>query len=142
MKIYKGTYSNGRRLVTVDGSPLAARDSGEVFPHIDFAWGEDSEGAERLAISILADCLDEDEAAAFAPMFATRIVARLKPAWEFTSKDAEDVCNHEAGIGGAVQNAVLERTAFAQPARPIRVPTSLPRLLENPNYRLDENAAT
>jgi hypothetical protein len=90
MKTYKGTRRANQSAVTVDGEPLKMRRPSYDTRNISFTWGEESAGAERLALSILADCLHDHHALFFAHEFMEDVVSKLDPEWELTSDDIED----------------------------------------------------
>ncbi len=65
MKTYRGRIigPQKKRIVTVDGQPLAPRlDLVNLSPR-GFAWGDAGPGSAQLALAILADHLADDEEA-------------------------------------------------------------------------------
>ncbi len=138
MKVYKGTRGNNQCTVTIDGNPLAMKRRPDESETIPFTWGEHSDGAERLALSLLADCLDDDHAIVMAQEFMREVVSKLAADWEITSDDVEQWRDYTCAVGYAAQNAVWTPGGSGRPPQTIETPAHLPRLLINPNYRFGE----
>lgn len=106
--------------MTVDGKVLQSE------PHFEFAWGEhlsaqEPSSAERLATCLIADSLGDEKAHLLSSSgrsrdFAHHIVANLEEEWEITSTDIEEWQAYACGTGNSVE--------------------SRPRIVANPNYRL------
>src|SRR5258706_3946618 len=138
MKIYQGRCSSGARTVTVDGHALKMRRHTNDMRVSRFAWGERSVGAERLAYSILSDCLDEGYAVLLAIAFMNDVVSKLDVEWEITFDDIEAWRAFRYELGYAIQTAARPSRGF-DPAKPVQIPPDWPRLVGNPNYRIAEN---
>ncbi|HEV2208582.1 MAG TPA: DUF6166 domain-containing protein [Verrucomicrobiae bacterium] len=137
-KVYRGTRRNGQALVTVDNHPL------EVSKHvsdnriIQFDWGNEGAGAERLARSILSDCLGAAHSSLLARQFVESVVSKLKSEWEILSKDVEDWSSFTCHVEASALRAAWSpgTAASAVPPTTLNMPDDLPQLIRNPNYRL------
>src|SRR5213593_223404 len=138
MKIYHGRCSAGTRSVTVDGQPLKMKRHPHDVRIAPFAWGEPSVGAERVAYSMLADCLGEGYSVMLAVAFMNDVICNLDAEWEITADDIEAWREFRSQIGYPVQTAARAIRGFA-PAEPAQIPSDWPRLVGNPNYRINEN---
>src|SRR5262245_2697210 len=132
MKTYKGTRSGSVSCVTVDGKQLpmfwyAGKQNGSR----EFAWGEASDGAELLALSIITDALGQDHAEFLSAQFREGVVEKLHADWEITDQDVKDYSDYVCAIEAA-----------AHPNKPgrIHLPPA-PRIVIDPNYRLGNKTA-
>src|ERR1041385_89746 len=135
MKLYHGRYSAGARVVTVDGQALKMRRHAHDTRVSPFAWGEHAVGAERLAYSILADCIGDGFAVWLAVPFMNDVVSKLDAEWEITSEDIEAWHAFRHQLGYSFQAAARSpRELEANEPAPIR--PDWPLLVGNPNYRI------
>lgn len=135
MKTYRGTRSNNRNVVTVDGQQLPAWRHPDQPDIVQFAWGGQSVGAERLARSILADCLDETHALMLAQELMENVISKLNADWEITSDDVEQWRDYTCAMRAAIDDAEWTPAGSGRPPRPVEVSADLPRLLIDPNFR-------
>ena len=140
MKLYHGRCSAGTRSVTLDDHPLKMRRHAHDTRVSAFAWGEQSVGAERLAYSILADCIGEGFAVWLAVPFMNDVVCKLDAEWEITSDDIEAWHAFRHQLGYSFQAAARPRGLDS--AEPPPIPADWPRLVGNPNYRIGTSQPT
>lgn len=90
MKTYTGDRTIDGVDVRVDGQPLPDRVDIHKFSSNGFEWTYEGEGPQQLALSLLADHLDDDQAALkLAEPFMMSVVANLANEWTITSDDIE-----------------------------------------------------
>lgn len=106
-----------------------------------FAWGEPSVGAERLAYSMLADCIGEGIAVWLAIPFMNDVVGKLDAEWEITSDDIEAWHAFRHQLGYSFQAAARPPRPL-DPTEPPQIPADWPRLVGNPNYRIGRTQPT
>ena len=135
MKTYKGMRSTDRSIVTVDGQQLPMKRRSDEPATIRFAWGERSDGAQQLALSLLADCLDEDQATilALAQAFMDEVISELPAEWEITSDKIEQWRNYACEVAYGVENDKWTPVDAGQPLEMNEMPAYLPRLLIDRN---------
>ena len=125
--------------MTVDGQPLKMKRHPHDTRASPFAWGETSVGAERLAYSILADCLGDGFATLLSVALMNDVVRRLDPEWEITSDDIEawQAFRHDLGYTFQAAAQAPRRVGVLDPVgEPIQVSRDWPRLVDDPNYRV------
>ena len=103
---------------------------------VAFSWGGDYQGADRLALSLLAQCVDPDTAFVHLQDFVKQVIGRLGPKWEMTSEDIREFCEYKDRIGVAVQTA---RWSAAETGLVRKIPLNEvlpPKIIADPNYRI------
>ena len=137
MTVYRGVSSEGQIDVTADGRPLPMKSlSSDTRGSVPFSWGDDFQGADRLALSLLADCVDPDSAIGHLQDFVKQVIGKLGVKWEMTSEDIREFCEYKDRIGLAVQTA---RWSTAETGVVRKIPLSEvlpPRIIADPNYRI------
>jgi len=137
MKIYKGNTIGPEKQVTVDGSPLPLRNHPRHDDELpEFWWGDESSGSRNLAYSILSDAVNEDRALLLTDDFLRGVVAKFASnQWELKEEDISEFSRYL----GAVLHEASQPWQDAG-SGPVRASTSpaLPRILQNPNYRIRE----
>ena len=144
MKIYRGSCSAGRKVVTVDGNPLRMKRHPHDLRVAPFAWGERCVGAERLAFSMLADCLNDGYAVMLSVALMNDVISKLEAEWEITSDDIETWRAFRYEIGYSIQAAAWVARGLepgGPAAEPLSIPPEWPRVVGNPNYRVSGNQA-
>jgi hypothetical protein len=125
MKIYRGKSNGGRRIVTVNGKPLAPRYASNDRRNVPFDWGIESPGTRHLAEALLADCAGARTPRFLAHEFASQVVSKLPLSWEFRADEIEKWLRLRATVGRsaqqAAQRAIWGHSAFAE-AAPSPVP--------------------
>jgi hypothetical protein len=117
MKMYKFVESD---VVTVDGQPLPPkRLSRQPSTYVS---------PDRLALSILFDCVGDDAAMLLSHEFQTEILDHCQPGEEITSDGIEEWVNFKCQIGASIQAAIWSKHGEELPitAGP---PLRMPRLL-------------
>ena len=98
-------YSGSRTIdgikVLAEGRPLDARYDLEKFSSGGFEWTYEGAGPKQLALALLADYLNDDEAAIrLCDPFMRRIVSNLENDWELTGADIDEALEQiESGVG-------------------------------------------
>ena len=91
MKVYEGGRSLAGAVVTVDGKPLAPRCDLKKLSRAGFEWTYEGAGPAQLALALLADHLDDDQAALqHHEAFMRAVIADLDNAWRLTSADIDE----------------------------------------------------
>jgi hypothetical protein len=140
MKTYKGYCSRADTKVTVDSKPLSMKCFRTDTRNIPYVWGEQGQaGAVRLALSLIADAIDDKHAIHLAHKFASDVVSKLAPVWEITSDDIQDYSDFICAVGYAAQSDDWA-TASSDPSIVYLGRLSAPRILADPNYRLVRSA--
>ena len=128
--------------MTADGRPLPMKSlSTDARGPVPFSWGDNYEGADRLALSLLADCVDPEAAIMHLREFAKQVIARLGAKWEMTSEDIKGFCEYKTRINMAVQSA---RWSTAETGLVKKTPLREvlpPSIIADPNYRLKKTKA-
>jgi hypothetical protein len=93
MKTYTGRRRFSATKVTVDGRPLRFRRDLRSHSPAEFEWGYGGHGPAQLALAILADHLDDDQAALnFYQRFKWNVVAEFPHnSWTLTSDEIDQV---------------------------------------------------
>jgi hypothetical protein len=88
MKTYKGLRGGHLVQVTVDGRPLSPRQDLWNHSPTGFEWGYGGSGPAQLALAILADLLEDDEAAIELHQdFKSVVISSLpQPGWTLTEE--------------------------------------------------------
>jgi len=129
MKIYRLIESGGRTTCTVDGQPLTTKRR---------SYEGEAPVPDRLGLSILCDAIGDSGAMLLAQDFNEQILKKLLPLAEMTSEDIEQWCNYHCELQYAVQTAAWKPAGGQGPER-ISTISKWPRLLLDPNYRLNPN---
>src|SRR5262245_24891804 len=134
MTVYQGTCSDGKADVTANGKPLAARSlPTDPRQNVPYSWGKNFNGADRLALSLLEDCVDKEAAILLLGDFVKQVISRLGNEWEMTSDDIKEFCDYKQRIGTAVQKAkwsTVETSAVRKTELPAVLP---PKIIADPN---------
>lgn len=97
---------------------------------------EDSITPDRLALSILCDSVGDDEGMLFAHDFNEEMIKKLDTIAEITSEDIEEWWNYHAQMQLAGQTSEWTPVESGPRKRTI-LASGFPKLLLNPNYRLN-----
>lgn len=93
MATYRGYRTRKGAMVTKDGVPFTPARSLRVMAHSPsgFEWGYGGSGPSQLALALLLDVLnDEDAALAAHQAFKWEVIARLpEEGWTMTTEDIE-----------------------------------------------------
>ena len=91
MKHYSGKRTIDGIVVTVDHEPLDEGFDIEVFDDKGFEWSYEGTAPSQLALAILADHLQDAEAARNGVgSFVTSVIANLDNDWDMSSKEIEE----------------------------------------------------
>ena len=88
-KVFKG---RSPRAVTVDGRPLPPRVDLCYSSPSGFGWGYGGHGPAQLALAILADIMDDQEAVRYHQEFKWACIARIPQdaSWTLTEEDVTE----------------------------------------------------
>lgn len=147
MKMYRGNRQRNSYIVTVDGKPLPANFSYPI-KQCTFSWGESREYKNIvssppyiLSFSLLADCIGDESARIHYTNFADGVIFELLQTWEIASTDIEQCDKHYCDYGAMRMNVKfkeLRNNSELLNIQDFKSP-QWPQLLENPNYRLQNN---
>ena len=94
MKRYEGTRTGHAVDVTVDGEPLNPRLDLWNHSPTGFEWGYPGSGPAQLALALLADCLDDQEAMQWHQDYKSAVIAGLPYAgWTLTEEQIRETFN-------------------------------------------------
>jgi hypothetical protein len=98
MKVYQGDRTIDGVVVTVDGALLPPRLDIKAISDDGFEWSFEGPASAQLSLAILADHLDDADAAlALHEPFMREIVANFSNEWVLTSADIDEAI---AELGG------------------------------------------
>ncbi len=98
MKTYTGSRTIDGIRVLVDGALVDERYDLQRFTKGGFEWTYEGAGPSQLALALLADHLDDDQAAlARTDGFMRQVVANLENDWTMTGQDIDDALAKAGG---------------------------------------------
>lgn len=99
MKTYTGRRTIDGLEVLVDDQPLDLRLDIHVYEPLGFEWSYEGDAPRQLALAILADHLDDPNAAMRGVEdFMARVIANLDNEWYLTSTDIDDALSNPGPV--------------------------------------------